>query len=202
MVLPRGPFADLRGYAKLREQKVVELGIQRNILHSLVDVIFPEYGGVFKKLEGKASLHILKEFTTPAHMVKAGVQSIVSELRKASHGKLPETVAQAIVDAASNTVGLTEGIEANAFAITRAVESIEGIQRDIEAIEDKMREVLDRVPYAARLSDIPGIGHISLAVILGETGDMLRYRRSEEVIKLAGLNLFEISSGKHRDKSI
>lgn len=198
MVLPRGPFADLRGYAKLREQKVVELGIQRNILHSLVDVIFPEYGSVFKKLEGRTSLHILKTFTTPARIVKAGIQRITTELRKASHGQLSGTVAQALLEAATHTVGLTEGIEANVFAITRAIESIERIQSDMEAIEEKLRDVLDRVPYATRLSSIPGMGSISLAVILGETGDMLRYRKAEEVIKLAGLNLFEISSGKHK----
>ena len=198
MVLPRGPFANLRGFAKLREQKVVELGIQRNILHSIVDVIFPEYGSVFKKLEGKTSLHMLKTFTTPEEIVKAGIQRITNELHKASRGKLSKAVAQELVEAAIHTVGLTEGIEANTFAIQRAVESIERIQGDIVAIEEKLREVLNRVPYAPHLLSIPSIGPISMAVILGETGDMLRYRRAEEVIKLAGLNLFEISSGKHK----
>ena len=196
MVLPRGPFANLRGFAKLREQKVVELGIQRNILHSLVDVIFPEYGSVFKKLEGKTSLHVLKTFTTPEEIV--GIQRIENELHKTSRGKLSKAVAQELLEVAAHTVGITEGIEANTFAIKRAVESIERIQSDIVAIEEKLREVLNKVPYATQLLSIPGIGPISMAVILGETGDMLRYRRAEEVIKLAGLNLFEISSGKHK----
>jgi len=198
MVLPRGPFANLRGFAKLREQKVVELGIQRNILHSIVDVIFPEYGSVFKKLEGKTSLHILKIFTTPEEIVKAGIQRITNELHKTSRGKLSKAVAQELMDAAIHTVGLTEGIEANTFAIQRAVESIERIQGDIVAIEKNLSETLNKVPYVVHLLSIPGIGPISMAVILGETGDMLRYRRAEEVIKLAGLNLFEISSGKHK----
>jgi len=198
MVLPRGPFANLRGFAKLREQKVVELGIQRNILHSIVDVIFPEYGRVFKKLEGKTSLHILKTFTTPQEIIQAGIQRIEAELHKTSRGKLSEAAAQELVKTAAHTVGITEGIEANVFAIKRAIESIERIQGDIVAIEEKQREILERVSYAPYLLSIPGIGRISLAVILGETGDMLRYRRAEEVIKLAGLNLFEISSGKHK----
>ena len=198
MVLPRGPFANLRGFAKLREQKVVELGIQRNILHSIVDVIFPEYSSVFKKLEGKTSLHMLKTFTTPEEIVKAGIQRITNELHKTSRGKLSKAVAQELVEAAIHTVGLTEGIEANTFAIQRAVESIERIQGDIVAIEKNLSETLNKVPYVVHLLSIPGIGPISMAVILGETGDMLRYRRAEEVIKLAGLNLFEISSGKHK----
>jgi transposase len=198
MALPRGPFADLRGYAKLREQKVVELGVQRNILHSLVDVIFPEYCSIFNKLEGKTSLHILKKFATPARIANAGIQEIAVELRKASHGNIAGAAAQTLMEAATHTVGVAEGIEANIFAITRAVESIERIHRDIKEIEKNLRKVLDRVPYVTRLLSIPGIGPISLAVILGETGDMLRYRRAEEVIKLAGLNLFEISSGKHK----
>ncbi len=65
LVLPRGYFAQLRSYGKLREQKIVELGVQRNILHSLVDRVFPEYGSIFKKIESKTSLMILKQYTTP-----------------------------------------------------------------------------------------------------------------------------------------
>ncbi len=41
---------------------------------------------------------------------------------------------------------------------------------------------------------------MTVAIILGETGGLGHYRSAEEVIKLAGLNLYELSSGKHRGK--
>ena len=44
---------------------------------------------------------------------------------------------------------------------------------------------------------IPGIGAITVATILGEVGDLRGYHSAREIIKLAGLNLYEISSGEH-----
>ena len=50
------------------------------------------------------------------------------------------------------------------------------------------------------LRSVKGIGLVTVAVILGETGGLQYYSSAEEVIKLAGLNLYELSSGKHRGK--
>jgi transposase len=44
------------------------------------------------------------------------------------------------------------------------------------------------------------VGKISVAIILGEAGDLRRYHKAQELIKLAGLNLFEISSGMHQGR--
>ena len=53
LVLPRGHFADLRYYSKLREQKIVNLGVQRNILYSLVDTVFPDTEVFLKNLRAR-----------------------------------------------------------------------------------------------------------------------------------------------------
>ncbi|MBA3060219.1 MAG: IS110 family transposase [Thermodesulfovibrionales bacterium] len=197
LVLPKGHFAELRCYSKLREQKVVGLGVQRNILHSLVDPIFPEYGGILKKLESKTSLHILKNFTTPDGILIAGIKKLTFSLRTASHGRHSHACAERLYSAASTTIGVREGIEAAAYAIRSSVAAIENIQKDISVIEKELLRVLQKIPYAGQLLSIPGIGPVSLAIILGEAGDLHRYKKAEELIKLAGLNLFEISSGKH-----
>lgn len=197
LVLPRGHFADLRCYAKLREQKVVELGVQRNILHSLVDTVFPEYGGIFKKLESKTSLHILKNFTTPDRILGTDIKRLTTALRTASHGQHSDACAERLHSAASKTVGVREGIEAASYAIKSSVAAIENIQQGITVIEKELLHILHKIPYAGQLLSMPGIGLISLTIILGEAGDLHRYQRAEEIIKLAGLNLFEISSGKH-----
>ena len=197
LVLPKGHFADLRRYSKLREQKIVDLGVQRNILHSLVDTVFPEYGGIFKKLESKTSLHILKNFTTPEKIIRSGTKKLSSLLRTASHGRHSDACAERLLSAASNTVGIREGIEAAAYSIRSSVIAIENIQKEISVIEKELLRILHKIPYAEQLLSMPGIGPITIAIVLGEAGDLRRYQRAEELIKLAGLNLFEISSGKH-----
>ena len=197
LILPRGYFADLRCYSKLREQRIVELGVQRNILHSHVDTVFPEYGSIFKKLESKTSLHILKNFTTPDKILGTSTKKLSTALRTASHGRHSHACAEKLHEAASNTVGVKEGIETLTYAIRSTVTAIENIQKDISVIEEGLLRLLHKIPYAEQLLSVPGIGPISLAIVLGEAGDLRCYQRAEEIIKLAGLNLFEISSGKH-----
>jgi transposase len=198
LVLPRGHFAELRVCAKLREQKVVELGVKRNILHSLVDSIFPEYGNIFKKLETKTSLYILEHFTTPSCIIALGLPRLTACIHRASRGKLSGERAKKLIEAASITVGLKAGKESTAFAIRATVASIRQIQNELADIEKKLMSILGKTPYAEQLLSIRGIGPVTLAILLGEIGDIRRYQKGEELIKLAGLNLYEISSGKHK----
>ena len=198
LVLPRGHFAELRCYARLREQMTVELGVKRNILHSLIDLVFPEYGSIFKKVESKTSLYVLKHYTTPEGIVRAGVKNISTALSKASRGKLSQACAEQLIETASTTIGLKDGIKGIIFAIRSTIGSIERIQKEITAVEKELVFTLSKVPYATKLLSIPGIGKTSVSVLLGESGDLRRYQKAEELIKLAGLNLFEISSGMHQ----
>jgi transposase len=41
---------------------------------------------------------------------------------------------------------------------------------------------------------------VTLATLLGETGDLRAYARARQLLKLAGLNLYEISSGTHQGR--
>jgi len=198
LVLLRGHFAELRVCAKLRDQKVVELGVKRNILHSLVDFIFPEYGSIFKKLESKTSLHILEHYTTPGHITTLGLPRLTASIHKVSHGKISSERTKELIGAASKTVGLRAGEESTVFAIRATVASIRQIQNELADIEKKLTIILAKIPYAEHLLSIRGLGPVTLAIVLGEIGDIHRYDKNEELIKLAGLNLYEISSGKHK----
>ncbi|MEK7698945.1 MAG: transposase [Planctomycetota bacterium] len=123
--------------------------------------------------------------------------SLTPEVSTASHGRHSDACAERLLSAASNTVGIKEGIEAATYSIRSSVIAIENIQNEIAIIEKELLHILHKIPYTGQLLSIPGIGTISLAIVLGEAGDLRRYQRAEELIKLAGLNLFEISSGNH-----
>jgi len=151
-------------------------------------------------MESKTSLTLLKHYTTPEQILHAGRKSLSQLLHRASRGQLSAASAQRLIEAASTTVGLQEGMEATTFAIRNIVASLERIQEEIITIEKALAQVLDQIPYAPQILSIPGVGKITLALLLGEAGDLRRYHKAEELIKLAGLNLFEISSGAHQGR--
>jgi transposase len=64
-----------------------------------------------------------------------------------------------------------------------------------------MQELLLRVPNAAKLLDIKGIGMLTAAVIVSEIGDITGFKDPRQILKMAGLSLRENSSGKHKGKT-
>jgi len=64
-----------------------------------------------------------------------------------------------------------------------------------------MWELLLQVPNAIKLLNIKGIGLVTATTFVGETGDIHRFEHPRQIQKLAGCNLVENSSGKHKGKT-
>ena len=62
----------------------------------------------------------------------------------------------------------------------------------------EMAKYLKMIPYSHSLLSIKGVGIVTTAVIIGEVGDFKSFQYAGQLIKLAGLNLYEISSGIHK----
>ena len=84
--------------------------------------------------------------------------------------------------------------------IYHIVQKIRDYYSCIGEIEDHMKQYLDRIPYSSSLMSIKGIKQVTVAGIIGEVGNFEDFHRSDALVKLAGLNLYEISSGKHKGK--
>ena len=70
----------------------------------------------------------------------------------------------------------------------------------IAEIESEMEIALGRIPYSSKLFSIKGLGVVSVAGIIGEIGDFNKFQTQGEIMKLAGLDLYEISSGKMKGR--
>jgi transposase len=56
-------------------------------------------------------------------------------------------------------------------------------------------EILAKIPGTSHMQSIPGIGVLTVAGFLAEVGDLSQYDHGQQIIRLAGLNLTENSSG-------
>ena len=70
----------------------------------------------------------------------------------------------------------------------------------IAEIESEMETALGRIPYSSKLLSLKGLGVVSVAGIIGEIGDFKKFQTRAEIMKLAGLDLYEISSGKWKGR--
>ncbi|WP_018085584.1 IS110 family transposase [Desulfurispora thermophila] len=66
----------------------------------------------------------------------------------------------------------------------------------------RLTQLLKEIPHASYLLTIPGMSTVQVANIISEAGDLDNYSSARQLIKLAGLNLVENSSGSHKGPCI
>lgn len=198
VVIPEGTSAELRRLTQARERAVERRTMLVNQVHSLVSVVFPEFLWVMKDIKTKTACCLLKHYPRPQDIVGLGCEGLEVTLKKISRGRIGKGRAEVLYKAAVNTVGVREGQGSIAFEIKQLVEGIEETGRLIDEIEEKMREYLKEIPYSRCMLSIQGVGEVTVAGLIGEVGDFTKYKTIAEITKLAGLDLFEVSSGKHK----
>lgn len=195
LVIPEGPAAELRRLSQARERAIKTRTSMSNQMQHLLFVIFPELSWTIKDMKSKSVLYLVENFPTPESIVGMGIEALCATLRKMSRGKLGQDRARQIFEAAQKSVGIREGKESILLEINHLVLNIRNEDRFVESLESQMKHYLKQVPYSQSILSIKGIGEVTAAGLIGEVGDFRKFRTISEVMKLAGLNLYEISSG-------
>ena len=198
VVVPEGDAAYLRRLNNARERHVGEQTALLNQLQQLVFVIFPEFKTVLKNMKGKTARYLLTRYTTPEKISTVSKETLGEEMRKRSRGKYGHKDAELLIDLARDTIGIKEGVLGIVLDIRHILMQLEAEARFIAEIEAEMVMTLQRIPTSGRLLSIKGLGVVSVAGLIGEVGDFSKFRTRSEIMKLAGLDLYEVSSGKRK----
>ena len=198
IVVPEGDAAYLRRLNNARERHVGEQTALLNQLQQLVFLIFPEFKTVLKNMKCKTAQYILKRYTTPDRICTVSKEVVGEQMRKRSMGKFGVKEAESLIGLARETVGIKEGLGGIFLDIRHILVQLEAEGRFISEIEAEMEETLKRIPFSGRLLSIKGLGIVSVAGLIGEVGDFSKFSTQSEIMKLAGLDLYEISSGKRK----
>ena len=198
VVIPEGAAAELRRLTLARERSIERRTALYNQLQDLVFIVFPEFLQVMKDIKTHTAQYLLRHYPTPQDMVACGSEELIRILRQVSRGKLGKVRAQALYDAAVQSVGLQEGRRGILLETEEILSGLEACKRFIEKMQEEMVPYLEQIPYSDSLLSVKGIGKITVAGLIGEVGDFRQFHTLREVMKLAGLDLFEISSGKHK----
>lgn len=198
VVVPEGDAAYLRRLNNARERHIRERTALLNQLQQLVFIMFPEFKMVIKDIKIKTARWILRNYTTPDKIGGLDKDRLGEEMRKRSRGKFGIQDADLLISLARDTIGVKEGVAGIAMDIQHILVQLDAADGFIEEIESEMEVTLTRIPYSARILSMKGLGTVTVAGLIGEVGDFTKFRTQSEIMKLAGLNLYEISSGKRK----
>jgi transposase len=199
--IPEGIYSDLRIAMGMRESLSKNLNILKNKVDHWLDKYFPEFNDVFVNWEGKAALISLTEFSTPEKVLSTGVQQIVATWKKGVKSAVGINRAVRLVEAAKISIGIEEGLRMAKKELEDTLEQYELYLKQNEQLEIEIDELALQVSGVKEMLSIKGVGLITAAGFIAEVGDIKRFTHPSQIQKLAGLNLIENSSGKHKGKT-
>ena len=198
--IPDDIYQELREAVSERERLQEQLTSIYNRVVRWLDIRFPEFTTVFKDWRRNAALITLRSFPTPEKVMETGVNKIVETWRKQMK-RASLKRAEALVKAASRSVGRTSGKVASEASLQNLLAEYDLYCQQYDKLEQLMQELLMQVPNADKLLDIKGVGLTTATTFVSEVGDISRFQDPRQIQKLAGLNLVENSSGKHKGKT-
>jgi transposase len=107
--------------------------------------------------------------------------------------------ASQLIQLAKVSIGDTTGLEEDKRQLRHLLDAYEWVRKTIEAADKEIERMLPEVPCADLVLSI-GTTPSSTAVILSFVGDLRQLNHGSQLLRKAGLNLAERSSGKYKDK--
>ncbi|MBR0514415.1 MAG: IS110 family transposase [Clostridia bacterium] len=199
--VPSGAYADLRIMFSNRTRISREIVAIKNHLARWFAIHFPEYKEVFRNYEAQSSLHLLKVAATPSSIVALGANGINKIWRDAKIRAVGMKRATTLYETAKKSIGQNQGTAAAEVEMKLLLEDYEAKMRQYASIMAALEEAVRRIPGTERLLAIKGIGLVTVAGFLAETGDLGRFESPKQIQKLAGLSLKENSSGQHKGET-
>jgi len=192
-----GVHADLRALVRLRLRLQQEHSARCSLLHQSVDLLFPEFATVFRDITLPGARRVLERFPTPAAVLASSPAEMPRRLKgdgvRVSIQKLVRLQA-----AARQSIGVREGTTGMTLALRDTLLELESLEARLRQVEAEIGRLLAQIDETAIFTSVPRMGIMTVAVIQAVTGGLKQYSRAAAVLKLAGFNLYQISSGQYR----
>ncbi|MNI02739.1 Transposase IS116/IS110/IS902 family protein [compost metagenome] len=199
--IPQGIYAELREAMKIRDHLSTDLRVVQGRVHNWLDRYFPEFLTVFKDWECKSAIQMLSLGLLPKELALLSNEFLLRHLRQVAKRGAGMGRIQALKSAANRSVGIKQGTDLAKMEIQLLLVQYQLIQGKFDELHLKLDELIEQIPGVNQLLAIKGIGRDTVAGFLAEIGDISNYHHPKQIVKLAGLNLRENTSGKHKGQS-
>ena len=194
-------YVELRLLATERHRLGVEAVRFKNRLQGILDLAWPEYLEHFSDLTHPTPIGILERWPLPQDLQEAYPLLVRRTARVMSRNHYPPERVDKLLATARQSVGLTQGAAIRRKEVLNLLKRWALVREQIQEVEIALAARVERCPPAKALTSIPEIGDVCAATIVAELGTPEDYESPRQVLKLAGMNLIEKSSGMHRGRS-
>lgn len=186
----------LRNLSRFRFALVDEASDWKRKLVAILDQVFPEYSSLFSNIYGVTSKELLSKYPLPEDMISITADELAKMLSKCSKGRFGIDKAKEIQEKASNSFGVKFALKSFSFQIKQIIAQISFLEDQILEIEDEISSMINSL--CPVITSITGIGDVLGAAIFSEIGDISRFKRANQLVAYAGLDVAVKQSGNFK----
>ncbi|MGO4350020.1 IS110 family transposase [Paenibacillus sp. MCAF9] len=193
-------FRRLRVIVTNREHWVVKSGRIKNRIHRWLDIRFPEYGKAFEDIFSPRSLATLRRFPAPSDVLQLTPEQMVQTwgvYMARPGGVRGRNKAIQLQTLARHSVGDATALEEDKWELRHLVEEYERICHIIAEADEIIKKLLPEIPCSDLVRSV-GVSVPAMAAIFAFGGDLRKLSHGNQLLRKAGLNLAERSSGKFK----
>ena len=196
--VPDDTILQLRELTRFRWGLVDQVGDAKRRVLTVLDRVFPEFAAHFSDPFGASGRELLRQAASAADFAALDLGEVTALLERASRKRLGRAQAEALQQAAVDSLGLTAlgtvaGVEVRALLAQLAL-----LEEQLATVDAAIGAVMATVEQ--HLTSIPGVGPVLAATILAEIGDIGRFERLEAVVAYAGLDPSVFESGQFQGR--
>lgn len=192
-VLPEEKLLQLRELSRCRAGLVETVGNLKRKILTILDRMFPEFASCFSNVFGAAPLELLNEYPSPEELANSDTDKLIALLEKSSRGRHSKAKAEELKEKASRSVGIKRGLAALTFQMKILLEQMKFIDGQVKELDSFIAEIMKDFPL---ILGIPGIASTLGGAIIGEIGDINRFKTPKQLIAFAGMDPKVTQSGQ------
>lgn len=135
-VVPDELAMTCRQLTRIRYRIVRQISMTKQLIHSRLHPVWPEYDDFFSNTFGTTSMKLLKAVSTPREFMDSDFDDISKIIRKASRGRFGPVHTQRILQSAKNSIGMQRGhcgISTTIKLLLEQIEALEPVRKNLDA---------------------------------------------------------------------
>jgi transposase len=194
-VVPGELAMTCRQLTRLRCRIVKQAAMTKQLVHSRLHPIWPEYEGLFSNTFGTTSMKLLQTASTPKELIELDDGALMELVRKASRGRFGIAQTQKLRQAAKNSVGMQRGHYGISNGIKLLLEQIGALTPVRKKLDAEIIKLAGQLP--AYLFTLPGATELTIVSLYGEVDPIESFEKPAQLVAFAGLDPRVFQTGQY-----
>lgn len=192
-------YHSLRQLSRSYEVALDHLRKTKVNFNEILDIVFPNYNGIFSDVYCELSLEILKKYSHPKVIENKSFHTMSRYLERHTSHKADyiESKLMEVIEAAKISRSGCKEQDIDVIILQRYISEVEFYTTRTAEILEQMIGIAEKIPNYHVIKSIPGIGENLAARIIAEIGDIQRFPGPKQLVAFAGIDPIIYQSGKN-----